>query len=581
MKRKYDSQLFLEELNKAIREKENNLDFPQIVYHALETGVSSQQQHEKTEIKKFDDHWLKNIEAYFPSLDKITRNLRSNLKYESEILPVEKTRRTNPESIRHLVQNTQYIRDIQDDHIIPDKVLNTLSEIDYGIYENRFIMTLILRLKDYLYNRLEILKEEVNGFKESKLDLENQFSFNNAQYDLTIQLKAKEVLSPDEEDTHNRSVLYRTEKLYHLVSKMATNDFMQTMKKYKPVTPPIMKTQVILKNPDFKNAYMLWLYLDKTHELEYDLSIDQKEHQFPEAYYGPLNQSLLVLFTTMFNYANLGSGLLESEIKATYKPERKLSYATNVTDFENYDLEPQEASEYYLDQAKKLFEQNYEQRIKETSNKKESLQKILIEQYSIINKIYENYFEINQDQDVFSKLIQANDSKKAFNEALEKYEIAKIVREVKEKMYVDSLILEEKWQEQIEEKHQLVLKDLETLEIENTEKLISEHQNKLNLEQLAYQKKLNRDKTIAYNKQKVLTDIKIRELQFKYDAELSKIKEVEKRRLMKEKEKQKAQLLKQKAQLREKNKLEKEKQKEKFELSIKKQKEKLDKLKEM
>ena len=454
MKRKYDSQLFLEELNKAIREKENNLDFPQIVYHALETGVSSQQQHEKTELKKFDDHWLKNIEAYFPSLDKITRNLRSNLKYESEILPVEKTRRTNPESIRHLVQNTQYIRDIQDDHIIPDKVLNTLSEIDYGIYENRFIMTLILRLKDYLYNRLEILKEEVNGFKESKLDLENQFSFNNAQYDLTIQLKAKEVLSPDEEDTHNRSVLYRTEKLYHLVSKMATNDFMQTMKKYKPVTPPIMKTQVILKNPDFKNAYMLWLYLDKTHELEYDLSIDQKEHQFPEAYYGPLNQSLLVLFTTMFNYANLGSGLLESEIKATYKPERKLSYATNVTDFENYDLEPQEASEYYLDQAKKLFEQNYEQRIKETSNKKESLQKILIEQYSIINKIYENYFEINQDQDVFSKLIQANDSKKAFNEALEKYEIAKIVREIKEKMYLYYLILEEKWQEQIEEKQQ-------------------------------------------------------------------------------------------------------------------------------
>ena len=136
-------------------------------------------------------------------------------------LPIEKTRRTNPESIRHLIQNTRYIREVVDeDGIIPEKVLNNLSEIEYGIYENRFIMTLICRLNDYLSNRLKTIKEHMHGFKETNFDLSNEFHLNNANYELSVSLKALEEMDSKEIDEHNHRVYERVEEAYKIVSRM-------------------------------------------------------------------------------------------------------------------------------------------------------------------------------------------------------------------------------------------------------------------------------------------------------------------------------------------------------------------------
>ena len=48
------------------------------------------------------------------------------------------------------------------------------------------------------------------------------------------------------------------------------------MGKAKKVHPPIMKTNVILKNPDFKNAYALWLYLDRYNALDFDVDVRER-----------------------------------------------------------------------------------------------------------------------------------------------------------------------------------------------------------------------------------------------------------------------------------------------------------------
>ena len=50
-------------------------------------------QKEQIESLKFDDKWIKAIESYFPSINRITINLKSTLKMQSEIIPIEKPKK--------------------------------------------------------------------------------------------------------------------------------------------------------------------------------------------------------------------------------------------------------------------------------------------------------------------------------------------------------------------------------------------------------------------------------------------------------------------------------------------------------
>ncbi len=162
MDKKLDAKVFIDKALDNAYKITYDKSFPNLFFDAINKGLVNKSQLLKLEYKRFNEDWLSNIEIFFPSLLKITKDLKSSLKYEEEILPIEKTRRTNPESIRHLLRNTRYIKDVgEDGHVIPEKVLNTLSDIDYGIYENRFIMTLIDRLYHYLLKRIEVIKNNV------------------------------------------------------------------------------------------------------------------------------------------------------------------------------------------------------------------------------------------------------------------------------------------------------------------------------------------------------------------------------------------------------------------------------------
>src|SRR5690554_7063095 len=204
MSKKYDAKLFQE---RALRESMKNtqeLDFPGIFLEAINEGSPKRDQLLKIEYKRFDENWLNNLETFFPSLLQITKDLKSALKYEEEILPIEKTRRTNPESIRHLLRNTRYIKDVgEDGEVIPEKVLNTLSEIEYGIYENRFIMTLVDRLYNYLIQRIEIIRENIMGSKEMHFDYNNEFKLDSTNYEIKLNIKSNEEIDIKVIDVHN------------------------------------------------------------------------------------------------------------------------------------------------------------------------------------------------------------------------------------------------------------------------------------------------------------------------------------------------------------------------------------------
>ncbi|MFA6661484.1 MAG: hypothetical protein WCS56_00455 [Bacilli bacterium] len=538
MNKKYDAESLQKEITKGIDIFEKKYEFPNIFYETTKKGTVGRKQFQKLEYKKFNVDWIVMIESFFPSLDKIMRNLRSSLKYETEILPVEKTRRTSPESIRHLIQNTRYIREIVDGEVIPEKVLNNLSEIEYGIYENRFIMTLVSRLYDYLLNRIGIIKENLHGYKETVFNLSNQFKLNGSDYDASFNLKAIEEMELNEVDIENQRLLDRVQEDFKIVSRMYHSEFMRIMLRYKPVKPPIMKTQIILKNPDFKNAYLLWLYLDKIHDLDYSLKTEIKNKRFNKNYHKELDQSLLLMFSTIFANSNLGNtGNGDQVIKKTTKVKHEQNdYSENaLLDTNPYDLEPQLATEYYLKKAKAVFGKHIKELQQNSSSEKVAIKQILIDQYAIADQVFEYYFQTNQDNDVFQKLVLLNDPVKKFDDVLKKYSIAKIAREVKEKLYKESFTLESKWITEIEESQDKAIEYLKEKGYKETDNEIVNLNNALSKELANYEKGLAAQNKAAYNKEKEKMNLQIRQTKKKYSDQLKSFKDKEKLKLAAEK----------------------------------------------
>ena len=153
-----DLSLYYQRLYKALFNMSND-EFYKYFENAFLNGSRTYYQKNIAETKKFDDTWIKTVESYFPSIDKITRDPRSNLKYEEDIVAIERAKKTSSKSVRHLASHTEYIKDIDENlNVTPKKILIENAEQNYATYENRFIMTLINRLFLFVRNRYEIIR---------------------------------------------------------------------------------------------------------------------------------------------------------------------------------------------------------------------------------------------------------------------------------------------------------------------------------------------------------------------------------------------------------------------------------------
>ena len=71
-----------------------------------------------------------------------------------------------------------------------------------------------------------------------------------------------------------------------------------------------MKTNIILKNQDFRNCYLMWLFIDRYTSIGYDVSTKEKKLEVTDSYKDQLLN--LVMMTYVSNQA--------------YNPNRDLSY---------------------------------------------------------------------------------------------------------------------------------------------------------------------------------------------------------------------------------------------------------------
>ena len=218
MKKVSDLRKFHEQLNQVYYELEREEEFPNHFYQALLSGENEIYQKSIQESKVFHEDWIETIESYFSSLDKITRDPKSGLKYLQEVVQIEKAKKVNSDSIRHLAANTQLIKEVRNGDVIPKQILTTQAEIEFAIYENRFIKTLVDRLFDFVNRRYDLVRSNVETYNSKFFNLKSNFDMRESNISLEIDLKIKDTIDDDKLAKANHELLSKIQSLLKRVN---------------------------------------------------------------------------------------------------------------------------------------------------------------------------------------------------------------------------------------------------------------------------------------------------------------------------------------------------------------------------
>lgn len=263
-----------EELQRQLKEDK----FYNYFYNLLENGSNYCKFSNAKLVKSVDEEWVKAIEEAMPSLHHVIMNPRKFIEEEREVVNVAMARNITTESIRHLLQHSDLIDEYRKDGtVIPSRILNVFREESLNIYENRFICTLMAELQYFVNKRYNVIfeasKDELGTFFEMESRVDNYTEV--IEYNLSIKIKEKQTDVDNENENNN--IFARIIKLHQRINMLAATEFISMMRRYPIVTHPIVKTNVIGKNKDYKACHKLWNFVHSYNRVGYRVNIVKQE----------------------------------------------------------------------------------------------------------------------------------------------------------------------------------------------------------------------------------------------------------------------------------------------------------------
>lgn len=421
---------------------ERSYDFPNYFYQAFLSGENTLLQKEIAEVKVFDTSWIDVIERNLVSIDKIMKYPKSGLRYEQNVEAIEKAKKVNATSIRHLAANTHLIKEIRQNNVIPKKILTTQAEIEDAIYENRFVKTLIDRLFEFVNERYQTVKSHVAQAQFKQFELDSNFEIEQSKIRMKLELQVTE---PSKTGNHeeNVKIMQRIHSLLKMINGFKTSTFMEQLKNIKPVKAPILKTQILQKNVDYKNCYQLWVYLDQNTSLSFDLNVEEKNLSLDKKYLRHMYQQVLSTFVMIHgNQLDLEDQYQYLDKDQYTKKAPKVSKKRMILPddaLEAFSYQPSEINEFYHEKNKKAFKDKVKAFEAYAPNHHLALKKAVQETIHITNALFQDVFELNDEADsIFMQGIKTpiEDQIKTLED---KIKVLKMIRKAKESDYQETM----------------------------------------------------------------------------------------------------------------------------------------------
>ena len=208
--------------------------------------------------------WIEAIEKGLEFVEKAVQEERQFIRVNGEVVPIEKAKKVSKYSVEHLAKHSNMITHIPEDEdqpVIPDAIYMVEKLSDYAVYENRFLYMLLCYLRDFIALRLAKIQKlrmtyicdfELKKTLDSKSrQLGFETKFHEERFDNPFPI-------PDE---LSQSLLRRIEDCQQIILMLLNTNLMNEVSKAAMLKPPIIKTNVLKMDNNFKNALALYDYI--------------------------------------------------------------------------------------------------------------------------------------------------------------------------------------------------------------------------------------------------------------------------------------------------------------------------------
>ncbi len=285
--------------------QEDSRYFRYLFEMAQASGTTIEQQREEL-VKVVDEEWISMIEDSLDAINTIIEKPRRFITTEEEVVPVSLAKKISADSVRHLSQNTQFLAPSEDGSVHPTRILNVNTVETYDLYENRFIYHLIQRLLTFVDKRTDVIfwstgNEIRNRFKmHSKID----DAYEEIEYNVEMTVKNRQSFA--ENDADNMDVFMRIDRVRRLVMALRGASFCQIMNGCSAVRSPIQRTNLIMKDPNYRKCYQLWQFMERYDKVGYNIDVQQQSLAFDDEY-------MVQMYTNLINNYTVFKSLTDDE----------------------------------------------------------------------------------------------------------------------------------------------------------------------------------------------------------------------------------------------------------------------------
>lgn len=400
----------------------------QYLFEMIQAGDNTLQQKNRVLHKVVDEQWLNVVEEGITAIFNIVDKPRRFITTSEEVVPVALAKKITADSVRHLSQNTQYINTNAAGEIQPTHILNVTTEESYDLYENRFVYHLIQRLFAFVDKRTDVIfwatgDETCNVMSmESKVD----DAYEEISYKVEMTIKNRQSLVENDED--NMDIFKRIDRVRRLSRTLRTSSFCDLMNGCARVRSPIQRTNLMMKDPDYRKCYQLWQFIESYDEVGYTIEERDTALQFDEEY-------LLQMYTNMITNYTVFKSLLESDprkmteiaeekrepVKPKFIKEIKEEEVEdcNLPDVEIRRVFVEEVTQAQLDAEAKLEEENAKnEKLEESMASLQSQMDSLSQQLKQLEQLKA---QIEQEkQELEEELAETRNAKREIRVALDK-----------------------------------------------------------------------------------------------------------------------------------------------------------------
>lgn len=286
------------------RDRVGDDKFYKYFYNLLETGTNYCDFSFARLVKKVDEEWVEEIEKALPSLQYVILNPRKFIEEEREIVNIAIARNISTESVRHLLAHSNFIDEYDENtgKVIPNKILNVYKEESMNTYENRFICTLVGELQFFVNKRFDAIfeasKDELGAYLEMNSIVDNYTE--SVEYKLQIKIRDKQTDKVNE--SNKEDIFTRIINIHRMVNTLVGSEFIATMRKFPQVRHPIVKTNAIAKNKDYKACHALWNFLHSYSQVGVQVNLLKQDPTISRDFEKDIYDSFVWNYAMLHNY---------------------------------------------------------------------------------------------------------------------------------------------------------------------------------------------------------------------------------------------------------------------------------------